>query len=170
VRKDAFAKPAEIVVHRVQDLIDGASYFVISTLMAFMSAIIVVQVVLRYIFNGSIDWADEAARLSFVWIVFLAVPHAVKFGLHVGLDVVVKLMTPRVAAWVAVINRMAMAAFLVVVGWQATALAYRNWHNEMSTLPLPQGLFFAAVAIGSFHSLLHLIPSSRCHAPPKEVV
>jgi TRAP-type transport system small permease protein len=151
---------AEAVLRRLRNAIDLASYSAIVVLTSTMTTVIVVQVALRYIFNTSIDWADELARLSFVWLVFLAVPHGVKLGVHVGLDLVVRLLPARVVAAIGVVNRVALAIFLIVAGSQSAALAFRNWANEMSTLPLPQGLFFLAVAIGCFHSLLHLVGRS----------
>ena len=144
-------------LRRLREAVDLASYAAIVLLTSVMTSVIVVQVGLRYIFNTSIDWADELARLSFVWLVFLAVPHGVKLGVHVGLDFAVQLLPARAVAVIAVINRVALAVFLIVAGSQSAGLAFRNWGNEMSTLPLPQGLFFLAVAIGCFHSLFHLV-------------
>jgi TRAP-type transport system small permease protein len=144
-------------LRRLREAVDLASYAAIVGLTSVMTTVIVVQVGLRYVFNASIDWADELARLTFVWLVFLAVPHGVKLGVHVGLDFVVKLLPARAAAAIGVVNRVALASFLMVAGSQSAGLAFRNWANEMSTLPLPQGLFFLAVAIGCFHSLFHLV-------------
>jgi TRAP-type C4-dicarboxylate transport system permease small subunit len=140
----------------VRDLIDRASYGAIVILTGAMALAIIVQVALRYIFNASIDWADETARLTFIWVVFLAVPHGVKFGLHVGLDLV-SVLSARVRAALATFTRIVLIGFLSVVGYQATSLAIRNWENEMTTIALPSGLFYVALAICCFHSLAHLL-------------
>jgi TRAP-type C4-dicarboxylate transport system permease small subunit len=139
-----------------RDAFDRASYVALVALMTTMTAVIVVQVALRYVFNSSIDWADEAARLSFIWIVFLAVPHGVKAGVHVGLDFVDK-MPPRLKVLLRGLARVVLVLFLAVVGYQAAALAVRNWGNEMVTLPLSAGLYYVALAICCLHSLTHLV-------------
>jgi TRAP-type transport system small permease protein len=149
----------------VRDGIDRLSYVAIVALMGVMTTIISTQVGLRYIFNSSIDWADELSRLSFVWVVFLAVPHGVKQGLHVGLDLVPGLLPTRLRRWSGNINRVIMAAFLVTAGWQAARLAVRNWGNEMPTLGLSSGLFFVALALCCAHSLLHLATGVPASAP-----
>jgi TRAP-type C4-dicarboxylate transport system permease small subunit len=136
----------------------------IVALMTVMTSIISIQVGLRYIFNSSIDWADELARLSFVWVVFLAVPHGVKKGIHVGLDVLPALMPVRLRSACAVFNRVAMAVFLATAGFQAAALTVRNWGNEMPTLGLSSGLFFLALALCCAHSLLHVATGAPVHA------
>ena len=146
-----------LTAKHIRDAIDRISYGVIVALMTTMTTIIAVQVALRYVFNSSIDWADEVARLSFVWLVFLAVPHGVKAGIHVGLDLLPNLMPPNLRAICAVFNRFVLAVFLIVAGWQALTLAIRNWDNEMPTIALSSGLFFLALAICCLHSLLHVV-------------
>jgi TRAP-type C4-dicarboxylate transport system permease small subunit len=149
----------------VREGIDRLSYVAIVALMVVMTTIISIQVGLRYIFNSSIDWADELARLSFVWVVFLAVPHGVKKGLHVGLDILPGLLPAQLRSLCGIFNRIAMAAFLITAGWQAARLAVRNWSNEMPTLGLSSGLFFVALALCCAHSLLHLATGARGTAP-----
>jgi TRAP-type C4-dicarboxylate transport system permease small subunit len=138
--------------------------------MIVMSSIISIQVGLRYVFNSSIDWADELARLSFVWVVFLAVPHGVKKGIHVGLDLLPGLMPERLRRACGVFNRAAMAVFFITAGYQAAALTVRNWSNEMPTLGLSSGLFFLAVALCCAHSLLHLVTGAPVQAPLEQKI
>ena len=52
-----------------------------------MVAVVSAQVLLRYGFNRSIDWADEIGRLAFVWAIFLAIPLGVRDGAHIGIDI-----------------------------------------------------------------------------------
>ncbi len=146
-----------------RNAIDNLSYWTIVLLTAVMTFVIIAQVGLRYLFNSSLDWADEAARLSFVGLVFLAVPHGVKSGMHVGLDQVIQRMPVRIKQTVFIITQTTLTAFLLVAGSQAAMLAIRNWENELPTMPLPSGLYFAALAIGCFHSLLHLVGNDAEH-------
>jgi len=53
-------------------------FWALVALMAVMCTVVFAQVVLRYVFNSSIDWADEVSRLAFVWTVFLAIPLAIR--------------------------------------------------------------------------------------------
>src|SRR5215217_8725994 len=73
-------------------LLGVADRAVIGLLLAAMAAMVTVvsaQVALRYGLNRSIDWADEAGRLAFVWSIFLAIPLGVRDGAHIGIDILV---------------------------------------------------------------------------------
>jgi TRAP-type C4-dicarboxylate transport system permease small subunit len=54
--------------------IDRAAWWVIAIVMAAMTLVVSVQVLLRYGFNSSLDWADDVGRLLFVASVFFAIP------------------------------------------------------------------------------------------------
>ena len=129
-------------LRRLREAVDLASYAAIVLLTSVMTSVIVVQVGLRYIFNTSIDWADELARLSFVWLVFLAVPHGVKLGVHVGLDFAVQLLPARAVAVIAVINRVALAVFLIVAGSQSAGLCIPQLGKRDVHIAATTGLIF----------------------------
>jgi TRAP-type transport system small permease protein len=153
-----------------RDEIDRFSYLFIVILMTVMTSIISIQVGLRYVFNSSIDWADELARLSFVWVVFLAVPHGVKKGIHVGLDLLPGLMPQRLQDACALFNRAVMAVFFITAGYQAATLTIRNWDNEMPTLGISSGLFFLALTLCCAHSLLHVATRAPLQAKLEDKV
>jgi TRAP-type transport system small permease protein len=141
----------------LRDALDGLSRLAVIGLVGIMTSAIVAQVGLRYFFGSSIGWADETARLCFVGAIFLAVPHGVKGNLHVGIQFLRHDQGTVLSSALSAVTRVAIAAFLIVVGTQATLLTVRNWGNELPTVPLPYGLFFLALAICCWHSLMHLV-------------
>jgi len=155
-------RPALVVL----GLVDLVSRYVLILCMTVMVVAVSTNVLLRYGFNSSIDWADELSRLMFVWIVFLAMPHGVKHGIHVGLDIVRARMTPAVQRMLDRLVRGILFVFLAVAAWQSGAMMLRNWDTLMVTMDLPAGLFYLAIAFGCAHALPHLIVGP---APPAEV-
>lgn len=136
--------------------LDRLSYWVIVPVMAAMSLILAAQVVARYGLGTSIDAANELSRLFFVWAIFLAIPHGIKYGVHVGIDVFV-LMLPR--GWQAVLFRVTTAAGLVLMGillHVAIIATADKWQELMPTLPVTAATYYMAVVIACGHSLLHL--------------
>lgn len=87
-RGSALFQQAKWVVGRL----DGVTYWGIVAVMALMVTIVALQVFWRYVLGSSIDAADELSRLCFVWAIFLAIPHGVKHGVHVGIDLFVMMM------------------------------------------------------------------------------
>jgi TRAP-type transport system small permease protein len=137
--------------------IDRVSLVVIVVVMGLMTAIVSVQVLLRYALDSSLDSADELSRLFFVWAMFLAIPHGIKVGIHVGIDLLVNAL-PHVFQAVVFRAMSAAGAFLMIlvlfVGIDAAA---DKWPELMPTLPVSAGLYYVAVVISAAHSFLHLL-------------
>lgn len=137
--------------------IDRASFGVVVLVMAAMTILVVAQVFYRYVLSSSIDSADELSRLFFVWAIFLAIPHGVKYGVHVGIDLLVRCLPMKAQDVVFRISCIAGAALMVVtfaVSWTATA---DKWPELMPTLPVTAALFYIPVLVCAGHSFLHLL-------------
>ena len=63
---------------------------------ATMVAVVAAQVIMRYVFNGSFDWADEVSRLAFVCTIFLAIPLGIRDGTHLAkvVDIIRQTLLP----------------------------------------------------------------------------
>ncbi|SFM18661.1 TRAP transporter small permease [Marinobacter zhejiangensis] len=155
----AVRKPSRThgALQRLVGSVDAATYWVIVVVMALMVLVVSLQVFWRYVLGSSIDSADELSRLLFVWAIFLAIPHGIKQGVHMGIDLFVSLMPAAVKA---VLFRV-MAAFsavlmlAVVVGaWVATV---DRWPELMPTLPVTSAVYYIALLICGVHSFLHLV-------------
>ena len=133
----------------------GARYLVMFGA-ATMVIVVSAQVVMRYVFNGSFDWADEVSRLAFVWTIFLAIPLGIRDGTHVGIE----LLVARFAAPVrrAVFRTMSLIAglMMLIVFWQSVIVAGATWSERLGSLNLTSSVFFIPVILGTLHSALHL--------------
>ena len=78
--------------------------------LGFLTVLIFVQVVCRYIFHNSLSWSEEIARYLEVWIVFLCGSYAVGHGQHVAMD----LLITRVPSKIAVILSKLHACLFIV--------------------------------------------------------
>ncbi len=52
--------------------------------------VVIVNVALRYLFQGGIFWAEEVATTSFIWSVFIGSAAAYRYKMHIGIDLVSK--------------------------------------------------------------------------------
>ncbi len=136
--------------------IDRITYWGIVAAMGLMSVLVALQVFMRYALGSSIDSADELSRLFFVWGIFLAIPHGVRSGVHVGIDLFVS-MLPQGAREFLFRAMAALGTVLMVMvmvgGWAATV---DRWPELMPTIPLTSAVYYIAVLICGMHSLLHL--------------
>ena len=125
-----------------------------------LSAIVIItslQVVMRYGFNHSIDSADETARLFFVWSIFLGIPHGVRYGVHVGIDLLPNMLSARSEAILFRVMCAFSAGLMGVVAYAAIGAVGNKWQEFMPTLNVSTGVFYIAVLIAAAHSTLHLI-------------
>ena len=77
--------------------------------------IAVMQVMLRYFFNHALPWPEEVAQWLFCWAVFLGMPIAIHRNAHIRVDVITRLMSPRVLAVHGVIVHSVVAAASVMM-------------------------------------------------------
>lgn len=73
----------KFILQNFEDLV--ASFFITVT-----TILVIINIVMRYIFNSGIVWSEEVATGCFVWSVFIGAVAVFKHRGHVGVDLVVK--------------------------------------------------------------------------------
>jgi len=136
---------------------DQISRIVVVTCMTVMIVVVSTQVVLRYLFNSSVDCADEVARLAFVWAIFLAIPLGIRQGAHVGIELLVARLPSALRTWLARLMSLLAAVLMAVVFYEGIRVAAETWDERLPTLDLTSSTFFVAVIISAGHSFLHLV-------------
>lgn len=154
---------------RLLDALDRAVTGALLVAVAAMVGAVSAQVLLRYGFNQSIDWADEVSRLAFVWSIFLAIPLGVRQGAHIGIDVVVDKLPPAAQRGLRRAAAALSAAMMAAVAWAALGVAREQWDELMSTLDWSVGWFIVPIGIGAALSAVHLARIAVCGPPPKAV-
>lgn len=135
---------------------DAASRLAVIAAMAAMTALVAGQVFFRYVLAAPIDWAEEMARLVFVWAIFLAIPHGVRHGVHVGVDIAVKALPPLWRERLFRLSALLGAGLMAVVLVQGWGVARDAWPELMPTVDVTAALYYVPVVIAAGHSLLHL--------------
>lgn len=137
--------------------IDRVSYVGVVVCMMAMAGLVAAQVFFRYALSSSIDSADELSRLFFVWSMFLAIPHGIKMGIHVGIDVLVRQFADRLQDIVFRAMSGAGAILMVLVFYTAIFVVADKWQDLMPTIDITAAVYYIAVLICAGHSFLHLV-------------
>lgn len=153
---------------RALGLVDRAVEIVIIAVMALMVTIVSAQVFMRYVLNSSFDWAEETSRLCFVWTMFLAMPLALKQGGHIVMEMVVTNVSEATRDKLYRAMTIPGAILLALVAYESVLLGIENWDETIPSLGLSGGLFFYAVAVGSAHTVLHLVAIAFTREPRRE--
>ena len=142
---------------RSLDGVDLAARWTIIAASAAMIAIVSAQVLLRYVFNSSLDWSEEVSRLLFVWSMFLAIPLGIREGAHVGIELLVTHLPAVPRALLAKACALVAAALMAVVVWQSVKVTVLTWDEMMQSLNISTNWFMVPVGVAAAHSFLHLL-------------
>ncbi|MCC5999662.1 MAG: TRAP transporter small permease [Pararhodobacter sp.] len=145
------------LLDRLLRLVDLVSYGLIGLAMASMAILVSLQVFYRYVLNSSIDFADEGSRFFFVAAIFLALPHGIRAGVHVGIDLIVRALPDAVQAALFRLVCALSAGLMLVVIWTAWIATLDKWGELMPTLPISAGFYYVPVLITGVHGFLHLV-------------
>lgn len=87
--------------------------------MATITVLITVQVILRYVFNESLAWAEELTRFIVIWMSFIGAGMGVRVGRHISVDLIASLASEksrRVVVAAAALSGLIFAVTLFVYG------------------------------------------------------
>ena len=96
----------------------------IAFLLTLMTLVTFMQVVARYVFNYSFVWALELDTFLFGGLIFLGIAYGVRVGAHIGVDALVRTLSPRKARIVGMVAAtlcMVYAAIVFVGSWTYVA-------------------------------------------------
>jgi C4-dicarboxylate transporter DctQ subunit len=137
----------------------------IALILGLMTIITFANVIARYVFNSNILWALETTVFLFAWLVLLGASYCVKTQSHLGVDVIINMLSPgarRVLAIISVVCCLAFSILLLFGAWQYWApFAGKNIWYEVNDIPMPGFLKFLEDAVNEgepYEKLPRFIP------------
>lgn len=106
----------------------------IALILGLMTIMTFANVIARYVFNSNILWALETTVFLFAWLVLLGASYCVKARVHLGVDVVLNLVSPgirRVLTLFAVAASLAFSVLMLIGAW--------NYWAPFAALPMLDG-------------------------------
>lgn len=150
-------KPWLLVCRAAMVRLDSITAKVLIASMGAMAALVCTQVFFRYVLSSSIDWADEISRLMFVWSMFLAIPHGIRAGVHVGIDVLVSRLSEQAQRLIARVMLGLSALLSLIVFYYGFIIVIQKWEELMPTVDITASVYYIPVLIAMLHSFLHLL-------------
>lgn len=116
-------------------------------LLILLGVVVFAQFLSRYVFNHSIGWTEEGARMLLVLLVFMGAAGAASRRGHICVEVLELVLPKSARRWLWGFNNLLSAAFFGYVAWLAWQVSQRVWHSHMSTLPLSKGWVYVIVTL-----------------------
>lgn len=147
------------MIKKANSILMSAIRLILIVFGSVLTALIIMNVILRYVFNSGISWSEEAGRFLFVWCTFLGAMMATNDKAHMRLDFVVEKF-PGVSRKVVEIIALLLVLLLVgVLFWGGVEVVMTTWQIPTSALKIPKGLVYLCAPISFGYIFLRSIGS-----------
>jgi tripartite ATP-independent transporter DctM subunit len=116
-------------------------------------AVLLAGVVMRFIFNNPIPWADELASILFLWLANLGSAVALRRGMHMRTTALVSRWSAKAQSWAEVLAAVLPILWLCILIWPMTEYAMDEWVVQTPALSWPNTVRAAAVPVGGLFML-----------------
>ncbi len=116
-----------------------------AVLLALMLLVAVAQIVSRALFNYTLDWAEELARMALVWSVLFAAPMGYRSGGHVAIAAFIEALPPRLLYAIALGINLAVAWICAVLLIESAGFLERGMTIVASAVPIRMAWIYAAM-------------------------
>ncbi len=123
--------------------------------------VVILNVILRYVFDGGLFWIEEVATTAFLWSVFIGSAAAYKRKMHIGIDLITKLFPERVREVISSVINVLMAVINGYVCYLSILMINANKLKRTPVLDVPAMYINLALTVGfglmTIHSIQFLI-------------
>jgi tripartite ATP-independent transporter DctM subunit len=116
-------------------------------------AVLLAGVVMRFVFNKPIPWADELASILFLWLANLGAAVALRRSMHMRTTALVSRWSKKAQSWAEVLAAALPILWLAILIWPMTEYALDEWVVQTPALSWPNTVRAAAVPVGSVFML-----------------
>ncbi|MGE4276788.1 MAG: TRAP transporter small permease [Lawsonibacter sp.] len=138
-------------------VLDKIASAITVSIMVFITILIGISVISRWIFNSPIAWQYEATLVCMSWVVFLGMSVTFRLDEHMRLTFVSNAMKPKVRhIWIALLDFIVLL-FLAYAGYESISIIENAMPTLYQTIPVSRGLFYMPFPIGCAFSICHII-------------
>lgn len=149
------------MLKRFVDAIDSVIEKILMVLLATSFLSVLLQVIYRFVISKitdfSLPWTEELARYIMIWIAYLAVSIGLNKGLHVSLDLIHMVFSPKVVKWITLVGMVFTLLFTVMATKEGISLAIFNASQISPAMRLPMLWAYLAIPVGMLVASLRLI-------------
>ena len=151
----------EGVVKILKKIIDNLEEIIVVPLVAVMTAVIILQVIFRFVIRGSLPWSEELARYLMVWVTFVGASIGVKRGSHIGVEALVVVLPKKAQVVFKYVGIVIALIFSIIVFFVSISiLRIQMMNNQISpAMRIPMWWAYGAIPTGTFLMAARFIQS-----------
>lgn len=128
--------------------------------MIFLTILIGLNIIMRYIFNSPITWQYEATVFCLSWVVFIGMSITFRNDEHMRLTFVSNALPEnKQNLWIVIMDVITLI-FLIWAGYCSISVVQSTFGTVYQTIPISKGLFYLPFPIGCAFSVCHIINNS----------
>lgn len=122
-----------------------------------MSLVVAAQVFSRYVLNHSLFWSEELARYFLVWLTFLGATVAYHRGVHPGVDVLYRRLSPGFQRAFRILVHLAAIGLFGVMTVYGVRFAWFVRLQITPALGMPKWVVLGIIPLAGLIFLLHAL-------------
>lgn len=141
---------------RLHGLITDLGYLAAAVGLCAMGFLYCMEVVFRYFLNSPTRWSLEVITYLMLIVTFLAIPHAVRAGMHIAVTLLTDLYPRHARRILSVMNLIGIVVccFIAYISLAENIDQYRGSIETIGNIPLPKWWLSAFITYGFVNSAL----------------
>lgn len=125
----------------------------------FSTALVFIQVIMRYVFHNSLTWSEELVRYIYIWQCWIGVAYAVQTGSHLRITLVRDRMGAKGQQILEIIVRIIWVGFALFICYQGIQAVniIMSFGQKSSAMRIPMQFVYMAVPVGMILMSIRLI-------------
>jgi TRAP-type transport system small permease protein len=123
------------------------------------------NVIMRYFFSASMNWAEELSAIAFAWVIFIGSAACYKRYMHIGIDVLVNIFPAEARRKLELATAVFLAGLNVYLFILSLEFSISAWEKPTAVLLWPYTVVDGSAALGFafmiWHSIRHAIDRIR---------
>ena len=115
------------------------------------------QVTTRFVFGNPSTWSEVITRSAMIWSVFLAVAPAFREGTMIAVEVVQRMLPPRLGFGLYLVSLGLSLTFFAILFWQGWAMTERVMNQKLAALEISIAWVYAALPVGSVFIIVAIL-------------
>lgn len=139
-----------------------AATWVLVVFITTMCAVMLIQIIFRYLFNMPLTWPEEVARYIFIWVVFLGAAVAFRAQAHLGMDFATSKLSPGIRRALARAIEVLILGFLLLILYITPEVVDVTQYQRSAVIHVQMSWVYLAFPVASILMILDLFVRWFC--------
>ena len=137
---------------RFIDILDNLEADIIAICIFVTLPVLAVQVVARYVFSYSFSWAEQVARIGFVWICMAGISLAAKKQMHLKVEMATEYLPRSIEKYIELFSDIFTIVFCLFLSYKIAGIVFMQftkWQTFPSMTWLPVWVMYIPGVLGT---------------------